>query len=334
MPGQSVNEMQAVMTTAPSAACGMSFTSPGASNSSSAITPAPTKLASCVCAPALAATGVRELLLLIGKPCISPAAMLALPSASISWSGSTRVPLRLASARDSTLVSANASSAMMAAPGASTRRSSSVTVASGSVGTGRPCGTGPITSSPAVAPRSNSADTVVASTTAMSTPGHFGRQRRTPRISARQATPMAMAAGLPRPSTKPRTISHRRGSEPFTVVEKPISLGNWLIITVSAMALKKPSRIGLENKSAITPSRAKPISSKKPPVISASTPARATARSTLPPASGRIRLAMTAANVESGPSTMMRLGPSSAYTSSGTMVAYKPWIAGTPAASA
>ena len=58
------------------------------------------------------------------------------------------------------------------------------------------------------------------------------------------------------------------------------------------------------------------------------------ARSTLPPDSGRIRLAMTAARVESGPSTMMRLGPSSAYTSSGMMVAYSPWMAGTPAASA
>ena len=223
---------------------------------------------------------------------------------------------------------------MMAAPGASTRRSSSVTVAMGSTGTGRPCGTGPITSSPAVAARLNAADTAVASTTAISTPGQRGRQRRMPRMSTRQPRPTAMAAGLPRPSRKPRTISTSRASEPFTVAEKPISLGSWLMMTVSAMALKKPRRMGLENRSAITPSRAKPISSRKAPVISASTPARAMARSTLPPASGRIRLAMTAARVESGPSTMMRLGPSSAYTSSGMMVAYSPWMAGTPAASA
>jgi hypothetical protein len=68
-------------------------------------------------------------------------------------------------------------------------------------------------------------------------------------------------------------------------------------------------RMGLENRSATTPSRANPISSRQAPVSKASAPASASARSALPPERGRMMAAITAASVESGPSTMMRLGP-------------------------
>ena len=74
----------------------------------------------------------------------------------------------------------------------------------------------------------------------------------------------------------------------------------------------KPMRIGLDSRSAIMPNRARPISSRQPPDSSASRPAKPTARSGLPPASGRITAAITADSVESGPSTSTRLGPNSA----------------------
>ena len=66
----------------------------------------------------------------------------------------------------------------------------------------------------------------------------------------------------------------------------------------------------------------------------ASRPASATARLSLPSASGRIAAAMIGASAESGPSTRMRDGPNTAYASSGTIVAYRPVSGGSPAATA
>ena len=57
---------------------------------------APTTPVSCVLAPAASATGVREELLLIGKPWKNPAARFATPRPTISWLGSTRVRRRAA----------------------------------------------------------------------------------------------------------------------------------------------------------------------------------------------------------------------------------------------
>ena len=70
------------------------------------------------------------------------------------------------------------------------------------------------------------------------------------------------------------------------------------------------------------------------PVRIASIPARATALAGSRPPSGRMIPAITAASEESGPSTITREGPNTAYTSSGTMVAYSPVIGGSPAACA
>ncbi|CFU04412.1 Uncharacterised protein [Bordetella pertussis] len=46
--------------------------------------------------PAASATGVREALLLTGKPWKKPVARLATPRPTISWFGSTRVCVRAA----------------------------------------------------------------------------------------------------------------------------------------------------------------------------------------------------------------------------------------------
>jgi hypothetical protein len=81
--------MAAAITTAASAVFGRYCSRFGASNSSRATARAPTTLVSWVLAPAASATGVRDELLLIGKPWKNPAARLAAPSPTISWFGST-----------------------------------------------------------------------------------------------------------------------------------------------------------------------------------------------------------------------------------------------------
>jgi hypothetical protein len=69
------------------------------------------------------------------------------------------------------------------------------------------------------------------------------------------------------------------------------------------------------------PKRASPASTHSPPERIASMAARATACSSLPAARGRMAAAIRGAREESGPRTRIRLGPTTAYTTSGTMVA-------------
>ena len=88
--------MAAAMTTAASAVLGRCWSSCGASTSSAAIAIAPTTPVSWVREPAASATGVRDELLLIGKPWKKPAARLARPRPTISWFGSTGVRRRAA----------------------------------------------------------------------------------------------------------------------------------------------------------------------------------------------------------------------------------------------
>ena len=83
--------MAAAITTAASALFGRFCSRFGANEQQQRHATAPTTPVSCVFAPAASATGVRDELLLIGKPWNSPAARLAAPSATISWFGSTGV---------------------------------------------------------------------------------------------------------------------------------------------------------------------------------------------------------------------------------------------------
>ncbi len=69
------------------------------------------------------------------------------------------------------------------------------------------------------------------------------------------------------------------------------------------------------------PRRARPAATQTMPDTMAIMPATATARCGSPADSGSTTARITAASAESGPSTMMRLGPNTAYASSGTMVA-------------
>ena len=71
----------------------------------------------------------------------------------------------------------------------------------------------------------------------------------------------------------------------------------------------------------MNPRRSAPERIKTSPAMTAIMPARATARVGSPPDSGNTVARISVANAESGPSTRIRLGPNSAYASSGMMVA-------------
>ena len=83
------------------------------------------------------------------------------------------------------------------------------------------------------------------------------------------------------------------------------------------------------------PNRATPPANMIAPTMIASSPASAMRDDASPgSASGTIAAATSGETAESGPSTRIRDGPSRKYTPSGTIVAYRPVTAGTPASSA
>jgi hypothetical protein len=79
--------------------------------------------------------------------------------------------------------------------------------------------------------------------------------------------------------------------------------------------------MGFESSSVMKPRRARPAATQTTPETIAIIPATETARSGSPAESGITTARITAASAESGPRTRIRLGPNTAYTSSGTIVA-------------
>ena len=107
----------------------------------------------------------------------------------------------------------------------------------GRAGAGKPFGTGPTTATPwATSP--NAATATVAPTKAMRTAGTFGASALKAKSSTRQASPMARAAALVRPSATPTTNSLRRAGVLSAVTLKPNSLGSWLTTTTTATPLR------------------------------------------------------------------------------------------------
>ena len=185
-----------------------------------------------VFAPAASATGVREELLLIGNPWNSPAARLAAPRPIISWFGSTWERVLAAYVRDRTLVSANATMATAQPPITTWPRSARSI--HGSANDGRPCGSGPSTFTPALSSRPSTPTATVAPTTAIRRPG-IRFQGLSSRIAASVPAPTANAVQLAWPPRIDWAICTRSRSGPTLSIEKPNSLGSWLISTVSAM---------------------------------------------------------------------------------------------------
>ena len=84
-PATSARDSDAAITTAASAGCGRSFSSPGTTTSINVIAAAPTSPATWLFAPACSATAVRDPLVLTGNPWNKPAATFAAPIPIISW---------------------------------------------------------------------------------------------------------------------------------------------------------------------------------------------------------------------------------------------------------
>ncbi|MNT41388.1 hypothetical protein D3C72_1777470 [compost metagenome] len=208
----------------------------GANISSKATASAPTTPVSWVFAPAASATGVRDALLLIGKPWKNPAARLAAPRPTISWFGSTRVLVRAAKVRDSTLVSANEISATAMPPSRIATRSAPLT--QGTTKPGSPCGVLPSTFTPFWS-RSNMLTASVATITAIRMPGTRSK-RFNNRISTRLPAPTAKLYQLVSPAriALPRLTMSRSG--PASSSEMANSFGNWLTSTVSAIPFIYP----------------------------------------------------------------------------------------------
>ena len=140
--------------------------------------------------------------------------------------------MRDAYTRERTLVSAKETSAT-APPPTSTGRMS-VELIQGMAKAGRPFGRGPSTETPARVARSSVATAIVATMTAIKTAGRrllFLRRR----IIAKVEEPTAKAVQFAFPLAMPSPIAQRSRNGPAPSIDKPNSLGNWLINTVSAM---------------------------------------------------------------------------------------------------
>jgi hypothetical protein len=140
--------------------------------------------------------------------------------------------VRAAYARDSTLVSANDTTAT-AKPPINTDETSLQAI-SGSENAGKPCGSAPRTETPARASRSKAPTTSVAATTAIRIAGMRGR-RCSSRMASKVPAPMANATVWTLPARTPFAVAHTCSSGPSACTEKPSSFGTWLRITVKAI---------------------------------------------------------------------------------------------------
>ena len=129
-------------------------------------------------------------------------------------------------------MSVNATNAIPTAAGRRVSRSSSET--SGTPNGGGPAGTSPTTGTSSARP--SAATAAVAPTTARKTPGTLGATRRSPRISASDATPMARAVALV--SSSPVTKSRTLGMKLSDSTENPKSFGSCATMTVTAMPMR------------------------------------------------------------------------------------------------
>ena len=119
-------------------------------------------------APMSSLTAVRDPLVPTGMAWVNPAATLANPDASSSWSASTTSWWRAAKERAVRIESENPTRKMASAP--ATSRPTSDHVTSGTVNDGSPLGTGPVTLTPCD-DRSSAQDATMPATTTMRAPG-------------------------------------------------------------------------------------------------------------------------------------------------------------------
>ena len=178
------------MTTAASVAWGMRPMTGARNRSVARVTPAVTRAATCVRAPALRFTAVCEVPPPPGMAPQSPPSTLAAPVATSSWLGSGRGSPGAVKARPAAIVSVKLMRAMATAAGHSGSRSAR----SGRTSAGSPPGMCPTTATPlACRPRKNEA--AMPPATPSSGAGNVGAMCSSAKTTARVASPTARVAG-------------------------------------------------------------------------------------------------------------------------------------------
>ncbi len=204
MAGMSIRESAAATTMAASAASGRWRKVLGAAIVITSRVVAAATPASWVRAPRDSATGVRELLPLTANPWKKPEATLASPSATSSWLLSTCSWRLMAIARESTLVSANDTSAT---PSAAPNRVRVVShPMSGRAGVGIPEGRSPTRFTPRL-PRSSRTAARMPTITATRGAGMRRARQRSKTMTATHIAPTPNAQPLNWPSLRPSAKS-------------------------------------------------------------------------------------------------------------------------------
>ena len=221
----------------------------GARNSIVASAPAAvTSPATWVRAPALAFTAVCEVPPPQGMAPKKPAATLAAPVASSSWSGSMRDSPRRWKARPAAMDSVKLIRAMPAAAGHNGNSSER----SGSVNSGKPAGIAPTTLTPASASPSSS-DAAIAPATTTSGAGARGVNAcispMAAKLAAATSTVGSDASGMC------PAIASRSRRNPLLSMCSPSSFGNWSTTITSPMPALNPVSTGSEMNLAIPPRR-------------------------------------------------------------------------------
>ena len=120
----------------------------------------------------------------------------------------------------------------------------------------------------------------------------------------------------------------------FVATVKPSSFGSWPARMITAIPFMYPTRIGPDRRSVRNPSRAMAAARHRTPAMIVMAEARSMARMESPAANGTTAAANSGSRAESGPKTRMRDGPTRKYPMRAPIEAYRPAIAGRPAACA
>ena len=165
--------------------------------------------------------------------------------------------------------------------------------------------------------------------TATSEPGTTGSHRRRATTTASEPAPTSSVG--PSMSPRWRTTPHACSKKFPSARSIPNSLGTWPMMIVSASPMMKPFITGSEMKWARKPSRSRPATRARRPVIRARTTVKARTSSGPPVVRSATAAADRAAVADIGPTTRCRELPNAAYSTRAGGAAYRPTTGDTPA---
>ena len=193
---------------------------------------------------------------------------------------------------------------------------------------GSPLGTTPRVETPSAA-RSSCQLTMMAPTTAMSAPGMRGEMALEPRMTTMTATETHTVAALL--SSRWASVATNFCTVPPDCLGTPNMSPTCPMATWMPTPVRKPTSTLRERKFAMKPSLSSRASTRKPPVMMATMPARLTYSGEAVAAIPARPAAMMAAVAESAPTTRCREEPSRAKTAIGMRIVYRPVMTGIPA---